>query len=57
MMILFLLREILCENPFADCKKWACVMESINKVTGRGFSLRSVKESLALALALQEVRQ
>lgn len=43
---------MLCENPFADCRKWTDIVQFVNTVTGRGFFLRAVKERIERLLSL-----
>lgn len=47
---LCLLREVLCHNPFDNNDNWTIVHQNIIALSGKQFSIRSVKEHVEYLL-------
>lgn len=45
---LHLLREVAGQNPYDDPERWPKIRENVLEATGKEFSLRSLKERVAL---------
>lgn len=41
--ILVLLKEVISQNPFEDPKRWVNILENVNKITQKRFSLRTIR--------------
>lgn len=49
---LALLRQFVTENPLEDAEKWGNIQKNVAEITGKLFSIRTLKDHLHLILEL-----